>query len=309
MGAQARGAFAKVSAAAGFSTTIDLMADGPIYEFGPFRYDAGQRLLFRDDKVVPLVPKAIDTLHVLLERRGRVVDKSELIRLVWPDTVVEDVGLARNISLLRKALEDDAGSLIETVPKRGYRFSAAPGVSPHATRPAAASAGASGQRTKWGLALAAALVLLAVIYWQFYRPSRYLPGGRDFASIALLPFEPLSPAERGFAAGLDEVVVAELAKLDRVHVISPSTVRRYRALRIPAGLMARTLGVEVTLEGAVQSVAGHVRVTARLADVRSGKLIWAETYDPLAADAARAETETARSVAAQVGLHLGHRAR
>jgi hypothetical protein len=66
------------------------------YEFGPFRYDAGQRLLFRGGDLVPLVPKALETLHVLLERRGSVVEKSELMKLVWPDTNVEDVGLARN---------------------------------------------------------------------------------------------------------------------------------------------------------------------------------------------------------------------
>ena len=98
-----------------------------IHHFGPFRYDTEQRLLFRDDGMVPLVPKAIDTLHVLLERRGRVVEKTELMKLVWPDTVVEDVGLARNISLLRKALGDEGAesSYVETIPRRGYRFVAA----------------------------------------------------------------------------------------------------------------------------------------------------------------------------------------
>jgi DNA-binding winged helix-turn-helix (wHTH) protein len=88
------------------------MADSRVFAFGPFHYDAEQRLLFRQDEVVPLVPKAIDTLHVLLERRGRVVEKAELMKLVWPDTTVEDVGLARNISLLRKALDDESGQYI-----------------------------------------------------------------------------------------------------------------------------------------------------------------------------------------------------
>jgi DNA-binding winged helix-turn-helix (wHTH) protein len=77
--------------------------EGRACEFGSFRYDPSQRLLFREGAVVPLVPKAIDTLHVLLERRGRMVEKAELMKLVWPDAVVEEVGLARNISVLRKA--------------------------------------------------------------------------------------------------------------------------------------------------------------------------------------------------------------
>jgi DNA-binding winged helix-turn-helix (wHTH) protein len=71
------------------------MADSRVYASGQFHYAAQQRLLFRQGEVVPLVPKAIDTLHVLLERRGRVAEKAELMKLVWPDTTVEDVGLAR----------------------------------------------------------------------------------------------------------------------------------------------------------------------------------------------------------------------
>jgi DNA-binding winged helix-turn-helix (wHTH) protein/TolB-like protein len=95
-----------------------------VCEFGPFRYDPAQRLLFRGGEVVALAPKAIDTLHVLIERRGQVVEKAELMRLVWPDCTVEEVGLARNISLLRKALGDEREQFISTIPKRGYRFAA-----------------------------------------------------------------------------------------------------------------------------------------------------------------------------------------
>jgi len=95
-----------------------------IHRFGPFQYDSEQRLLFRGGETVQLGPKAIDTLHVLLESRGRMVEKSELMRLVWPDTTVEEVGLARNISILRKALGDEGGEAqyVETIPRRRYRF-------------------------------------------------------------------------------------------------------------------------------------------------------------------------------------------
>ena len=95
-----------------------------IYRFGPFRFDPAERSLSRDGEPVLLMPKAIDTLAVLLERRGQVVEKPELMKLVWPDCVVEEIGLARNISLLRKALGENAENYIETVPRRGYRFTA-----------------------------------------------------------------------------------------------------------------------------------------------------------------------------------------
>ena len=95
-----------------------------IYEFGPFRLNAAERLLLRASDTVPLMPKSFDLLLALVERHGRLIEKDELLKLVWPDTFVEEANLATNISLLRKALgEGENGQrYIETVPKRGYRF-------------------------------------------------------------------------------------------------------------------------------------------------------------------------------------------
>ena len=103
---------------------MSALPQGRVYRFGRFRFDPAERSLSRDGEPVLLMPKAIDTLAVLLERRGEVVEKAELMKLVWPDCVVEEIGLARNISLLRKALGEDAENYIETVPRRGYRFTA-----------------------------------------------------------------------------------------------------------------------------------------------------------------------------------------
>src|SRR5258708_4035236 len=95
-----------------------------IYEFGPFRLDASERLLLRDGVAVPLTPKAFDTLLALVENSGHLVDKEELIKQVWPDTFVEEGSLTRNISVLRRLLGGDSADsrYIETLPKRGYRF-------------------------------------------------------------------------------------------------------------------------------------------------------------------------------------------
>ena len=94
------------------------------YLFDGFRVDASERLLFKDDREVPLTPKVFDTLLVLIENCGHVLTKKELMERVWPGTFVEENNLAQNISLLRKALgKTDAGThYIQTVPKRGYRF-------------------------------------------------------------------------------------------------------------------------------------------------------------------------------------------
>jgi DNA-binding winged helix-turn-helix (wHTH) protein/TolB-like protein len=283
------------------------MAASPVYAFGPFHYDAEQRLLFRQDEVVPLVPKAIDTLHVLLERRGRIVEKSEFIKLVWPDTTVEDVGLARNISLLRKALDDESGQYIETIPRRGYRFAAeAPEQGPGVGRGTRRWCGSGSGKRRWLVAAAGLVALSGIVYWQFYMPSRYLPQGPGFASLAVVPFESLTfELDRSaFSRGLSDQLVADLSKLDRVQVISPSTVRRYTWLGISTGFMGRLLGLEVLVEGTVQKVGERLTITARLVDVHTGKLIWAENYDYPAADLGQIQAEAARAVAAQVGAHL-----
>lgn len=94
------------------------------YEFGPFRIDAVRHVLLRDGVPVPLKPKALETLLVLLQNHGRVVTKDELLRVLWPDTFVEEGNLTQHISLVRKALGETPQErlYIVTVPGQGYRF-------------------------------------------------------------------------------------------------------------------------------------------------------------------------------------------
>src|SRR5579863_4687489 len=92
--------------------------------FGAFSIDVTERVLNRHGKPVSLTPKAFDTLLALVENTGRVLDKDELMKTVWPDTVVEENNLTQAISALLKAFGEDraASSYIETLPRRGYRF-------------------------------------------------------------------------------------------------------------------------------------------------------------------------------------------
>jgi DNA-binding winged helix-turn-helix (wHTH) protein/Tol biopolymer transport system component len=92
-----------------------------LYEFGSFRLEPAERKLTRGNEVVVLTPKAFDTLLLLVRNSGHLLEKDELIRMLWPDSFVEEGNLSNNIFLLRKALGEDP-QYIETVPKRGYRF-------------------------------------------------------------------------------------------------------------------------------------------------------------------------------------------
>ena len=91
------------------------------YEFEPFRIDVQRRQLLRQSEPVLLPPKALETLLALVERRGRVVDKEELMGLLWPDTVVEEANLTQSVFMARKALGETSGEqrFIATAPRRG----------------------------------------------------------------------------------------------------------------------------------------------------------------------------------------------
>lgn len=267
---------------------------GRIHRFGPFTFDSGQRLLYRNGEPVPLMPKTADLLHVLLERRGQVVGKAELMKLVWPDVRVEETGLARNISLLRKALgEEEAESrYIETLPKRGYRFLAEEQpVDPRQVR-----------RSARRLVLAAVILLAAgvFVYWQFYRPSRLVVSAPGAPRLAAVPFDcsggPLCASS--FGRPFEDLLAAELSRTASIGLVSPSTVHRYRDNGIPTALMARLLGLDAVLEGSVTVAGQQARVIARLSDVHSGRLIWSESFDLSTADPGEAQREAARRIAA-----------
>ncbi|HTV92177.1 MAG TPA: winged helix-turn-helix domain-containing protein [Verrucomicrobiae bacterium] len=131
------------------------------YEFGSFRLDVERLLLLHRSEPVPLGPKVVETLLALIEHPGEVLPKNQLIDRIWPEGYVEEANLAQNIYVLRKTLRSLASlDAIETVPRRGYRFSA--GVR-YVERPAAVPPAAS--RRRWiGASVAAAFALVAVVF-------------------------------------------------------------------------------------------------------------------------------------------------
>ena len=198
------------------------------FEFSPFRLEPATRRLLRGGDPLPLTPKSFDTLLVLVQNRDRVLDKSEVMRLVWPDTVVEEANLAQHVFTLRKTLGDspDGARFIATVPKRGYRFvaevrevpngngaTAAPFVAPTPSS-AGGTAGLVRRTGRWARAagLAAAAVALAAMGYYFgrkqamddppplvqrltfrrgtLRSARFAPGGRSILYSATWDGQP-----------------------------------------------------------------------------------------------------------------------
>ncbi len=98
--------------------------ESAVYELDGFRIDAGKRLLWNGGEPVSLTPKVFDTLFYLVRNAGRTVMKDELMAAVWPDTVVEENNLNKNISAIRQILGEKPGEhrFIVTVPGKGYKF-------------------------------------------------------------------------------------------------------------------------------------------------------------------------------------------
>jgi DNA-binding winged helix-turn-helix (wHTH) protein len=212
-----------------------------IYEFGPFRLDVAERMLLRDGEAIPLQPKAFDLLLVLVEHHGHLLEKDELLKTVWPDTIVEEVNLANNVSILRKALGEgsDGQQFIETVPRRGYRFVAPvvrqeePVVAAAREQPARGASRWPPQRPALVVSLAVLLLIGVVGAINSWSPKR-TPTAPSAAikSIAVLPFKPLAPNSRDEALelGMADTLITKLSNLRQLIVRPTSAVRRYTAL-------------------------------------------------------------------------------
>ncbi len=287
-----------------------------IYEFGAFRFHAAERVLFRGTELVPLTPKVADTLLALLTCHDRVVEKGELIRVIWPDTFVEEGGLARNISVLRKTLGDepDGCQYIETIPKRGYRFVApvrevgsGPEVVAAPAKPLEAGSGREAgplARFAWrpiaaGIA-ATALVAAGLVYILHWRNSRETAADLRAGSIAVLPLKNLSAdaAQDYFSEGMTDTLATELAKT-RVRVIASSSVRR---LRQGASLneIGQQLKVDAVVQGTVLGSGDRVRINAQLVDVKTGRLVWADSYQRSLRDVLALQAEVTAAIAREI---------
>jgi DNA-binding winged helix-turn-helix (wHTH) protein len=158
------------------------------YAFGEFRLKVQDRILERHGVRVLLTPKVVDILFVLIENAGQLVTKDSLIKAVWPDVTVVESGLTRNISVLRKALDEDSpeGLYIETIPRRGYRFIASvmqhcetdpmppPEIDGLSANTGGSNATASTNVNKRGLRWLAITFLVPVaLAWPFFRLTRF----------------------------------------------------------------------------------------------------------------------------------------
>lgn len=294
--------------------------DKHLYEFGPFRIDPVERLLFRGDEMIPLTPKATDTLLALVSSRGRVLEKDELMKMIWPDSFVEEGGLAQNISLLRKVLGGATGEFqyIETIPKRGYRFvvpvkvvpvkedlrtnasdNSAPSPVPQPPKP---------PTRRWVAWSAGALVLLlASVLAYLYFSAAPAGGTLHVNSLLVLPLDNPSndPAQEYFTEGMTEELINSLAKVQALRVISRTSAMTYKGVKNkPLPQIARELNVDAVVEGSVLQSGGKVRITVQLFEARTERSLWAQSYQQDLRDVLTLQSEVASAIVNEIQVKL-----
>lgn len=242
-------------------------ASNDLYAFGEFRIDRRKGLLLHRGTPVAVPPKAYETLLALVESEGRVIGKDELLRKVWGETFVEENNLTQQISLLRKVLGDTDQKLIETVPRRGYRF-AAEVVTAERKPP-----------RRWifpaAIAFAVAAAAIVAIFLTLRRDPHDLP-----RTIAVLPFKPLvaGSGDSYLELGMSDALITELSNIRQIRVRPTSAVIGYAKTTDPAAA-GRELGVDAVLDGRIQRIDERVRVTAQLIRVADGAPLWAGKFD------------------------------
>lgn len=276
------------------------------YDFGPFRLNATERILQCGTEVVPLTPKVFDTLLVLVENNGHIVEKTALMQTLWSDSFVEESSLTQNISLLRRALAEHGGenNYIQTIPKRGYRFNADVHESHELSKAVNDSSApdtlkpddktiplpivaANEQPQRWRrstrqnatvLGVVGLAVLMSSVYWLRYKSKSetFVP-----RSLAVLPFKIIgTDAENDLLGlGMADALIIRLSRLDQLSVLPTSSVFRYTQRDKEAVAIGRDLGVEGILDGTVQRDGDAVRVTAQLIRLSDGKAVWSGKFD------------------------------
>jgi TolB-like protein/DNA-binding winged helix-turn-helix (wHTH) protein/tetratricopeptide (TPR) repeat protein len=316
-------------------------APGETYRFNDFELDVAGYQLRRQGRVVRLERQPMDVLILLVERRGQLVSRADIVERLWGKDVFVDVetGVHTAIRKIRQALGDSihAPTFVETVSGKGYRFvadvevvvepSPAPGhdqanvatsaeLPSHDSTTAAVSSppAVAGSPTlptpQLRSTYAARLVIgvVAVAMMTGYVSWTWLSGGAPASrvTLAVLPFEYIGsdPDREYLAAGLTEETSASLAQIDLERLIVKGRTLGYRGTTKTAVQIGQELSVDYLLESTIRAEGGRLRVTATLIRVRDQEHVWSRSYDREPTSLLGLQQELSTSIAEQIRLQL-----
>lgn len=280
------------------------------FRLGTLRIDPGAGEVAGPGGTEKLDPKVMAVLVMLARHAGHVVLREEMLAHIWPHSVVTDDALSRCLYELRRQLSQAGGdeqfrTMIETVPKRGYRLNGT--IAPLSPGPASGRSGT----IRWRVtAIGAAVLVAAALGWALAgRQGAGQPGPGDdavTASIAVLPFVDMS-ADRNqeyFSDGVSEEILNRLTQVRNFLVIARTSSFSFKGQSISIPEIAGKLDVTHVLEGSVRRSGERVRITTRLVEAASDSQIWSETYDREAGDLFAVQDEIAVAVASALRARL-----
>jgi DNA-binding winged helix-turn-helix (wHTH) protein/TolB-like protein/Tfp pilus assembly protein PilF len=317
--------------------------NGHLREFGKFRLDAEKRVLWFEEKPVNLALKEIEMLCVLTERGGEVVTKGELLERVWRDSFVEESNLSRHVYVLRKTFKDlGETDLIQTVPRRGYRFAGEVREIPNGEiviekhtrtqtlieiqeeeKPGEGEKKNSNGGTKkqsntknFGklkfltssssapLFICFSALLLGVLAFSAYRSGFTNTSAAKIKSLAVLPFKTIDDAKENAHSGLGltDILVTRLSSIREITVRPTAAVMNFETE--DSINAGQKLNADAILEGSIYRAGDKVRVTARLVKIADGATIWSGQFEKLRGEEMQVQNEIALQVTDALRLNL-----
>jgi serine/threonine-protein kinase len=282
------------------------------YDFESFRIDALKRQLLRDGNVLPLTSKAFAALLILVQQRGKIVTKEELMNAVWFETAVEENNLTQQISTLRKALGDQAREpqFIITIPGQGYSF-IAPVKESFCVEPEIATCeidesiasininrtiqseenksksvnARNFSRSFQSLGLAALILLLLFVVLPVFFFSELISSKKP--AICILPFKSLDNNDKSsvYSAGIPSYVTAKIGNIPNMIVRPIDSSEKYYGQEQNIVAVGRDNDVDAVLTGSTLCEGESVQIIVHLWDVKNNRQIWAKVFRRNASEA------------------------
>jgi TolB-like protein/DNA-binding winged helix-turn-helix (wHTH) protein len=290
-----------------------------------FEFDLRFHKLRRAGCVLRLQRIPLEALAALIEQRGQIVSRDQLVERIWGKGVFLDADNSLNIAIrkLRQALGDDPEQphFIQTVTGQGYRL-IAPVVEPDADREPAPPkpeplalepASITPKFRRLEALLGATIVLVIVGSWLYWTRARISPQPvKGKLMLAVLPLETLTgdAGQDYFGDGLTEELITQLGNLDPQHlgVIARTSVMYYKNRQQPLQQVGRELGVQYVLEGSVRRDHEHARISARLVRAADGTTLWTDSYDRQVGDILSLQSEIAQRIGRELQIQVLGRA-
>lgn len=309
------------------------MENNDFREFGNFRLCAEQKVLWYRDEPVHLHLKQIEVLCVLTEDAGKVIKKEELLNRVWAESFVEESNLSRHIYKLRKAFEEHGESpdLIQTVPRRGYRFTGEIGgrnsddviIERHSLTKTLIEQIEDTEEPKLvklnnlvararldhifaflTICLVATGVLIGV-YLYSIQNTNSAPSS-SIKTLAVLPLRSIGQDDQNTALnlGFADALITRLSDIGELKLVSANAVSRFVEENLEPIEVGKKLGVDAVLAGTLQHANGELRITLRLLRISDGVQIWSKSFDDSESEIFRLQDSMALQTASALHFNL-----